>query len=116
MSKNNIDIYDAIPSVGHLIEENIKLKKENQELKEQVDYYKKEMESEQCFRESTQSHLIKYAQAIKILKEKIEMPLLDDFEVINTNYIHLYRLRTKALINEEEYKLLKEVFESVGEE
>ena len=46
---------------------------------------------------------------IKILKDKIELPLENDFDVVNKDDIHLYRLRTKCLINEKEYELLKEV-------
>ena len=46
---------------------------------------------------------------IKILKDKIELPLENDFDVVNKDDIHLYRLRTKCLINEEEYELLKEI-------
>ena len=48
---------------------------------------------------------------IKILKDKIELPLENDFDVVNKDDIHLYRLRTKCLINEKEYDLLKEVLE-----
>lgn len=51
----------------------------------------------------------KLEKAIDILKSKIELPLENDFDVVNKDDIHLYRLRTKYLINEEEYKLLKEV-------
>lgn len=49
---------------------------------------------------------------IKILKDKIELPLENDFDVVNKDDIHLYRLRTKCLINEKEYDLLKEVLEN----
>ena len=51
----------------------------------------------------------KLKKAIEILKDKIELPLENDFDVVNKDDIHLYRLRTKCLINEEEYELLKEV-------
>ena len=54
-------------------------------------------------------------QVIDILKDKIELPLEDDFDVVKKDEIHLYRLRTKCLINEEEYDLLKEVFENEKE-
>lgn len=52
----------------------------------------------------------KLKQAIEILKDKIELPLENDFDVVNKDDIHLYRLRTKCLINEKEYEILKEVF------
>lgn len=83
------------------------LKKENQELKEQVDYYKKEMESEQYFRESNQNHLMNYVQAINILK---------DFFIIhqkNSNY--LITATGFDRLSQMDYELLKEVFESVGD-
>ena len=54
----------------------------------------------------------KLKQAIEILKSKIELPLENDFDVVNKDDIHLYRLRIKCLINEEEYELLKEVLEN----
>lgn len=82
----------------------------NLELKEEL---KKSQETINAWMENHKKLIIdngKMKKAIKILKEKVEMPLLDDFEVINKDYIHLYRLRTKALINEEEYELLSEVF------
>lgn len=48
----------------------------------------------------------------KKLIKKLEIPSLDDFAVINNkDYICLYRLRTKVLVNEEEYDILKEVLE-----
>ena len=53
--------------------------------------------------------LKKLEEAIEILKDKIELPLENDFDVVNKDDIHLYRLRTKCLINEKEYEILKEV-------
>ena len=58
---------------------------------------------------SLPSENTKLKKAIEILKDKIELPLENDFDVVNKDDIHLYRLRTKCLINEEEYELLKEV-------
>ena len=51
----------------------------------------------------------KLKKVIEILKDKLELPLEDDFDVVNKDDVHLYRLRTKCLINEEEYEILKEV-------
>lgn len=56
--------------------------------------------------------LKKLEEAIEILKDKIELPLENDFDVVNKDDIHLYRLRTKCLINEKEYEILKEVLEN----
>ena len=93
---------------------NKQLEKENQGLKKVRDNYSDQLNYVWNIVNSLKDENTRLKQAIKILKEKVEMPLIDDFEVINKDYIHLYRLRTKALINEEEYELLKEVFESVG--
>lgn len=59
--------------------------------------------------EPIENEIKKLKQAIDILKDKIELPLENDFDVVNKDDVHLYRLRTKCLINEEEYELLKEV-------
>lgn len=119
LEEHSTELFDGCALLTLKVEE---LKKENQELKEKVDYYKKEMESEQCFRESNQNHLIKYAQAIKILKEKLELKL----EVyhnggctLNHKVIHnCITPDERCLRNLEikEYDLLKEAFESVGGE
>lgn len=99
-----------------LYDKNIELKQENQELEEKVDYYKKEMESEQCFRETTQECLVNVIQAIKILKQYVDISMRRN--EVNGNYdIHcIYSFGSYKDITEEKYDLLKEVFESVGEE
>ena len=85
-----------------------KLKQENQELKEQVDYYKKEMESEQCFRENLQIDLIEFVGAIKILK--------DFFIIHQKNSDYLITATGFDKLSQMDYELLKRVFESVGGE
>ena len=90
-----------------LIQENGKLKQENQELKEQVDYYKKEMESEQCFRENLQIDLIEFVGAIKILK--------DFFIIHQKNGDYLITATGFDKLSQMDYELLKRVFESVGD-
>ena len=52
--------------------------------------------------------IFKLKKVIEILKDKLELPLEDDFDVVKKDDVHLYRLRTKCLINEEEYEILKE--------
>ena len=78
--------------------ENVKLKQENKELL--------------VNKNVAQGIAIKYKKALDIFKSKIELPLEDDFDVINKDNVHLYHLRVKALVNEEEYNLLKEVLEN----
>ena len=115
MSKNNIDIYDMMPSIQKLIEENENLKKENQELKEQVDYYKKEMESEQCFRENLQIDLIEFVGAIKILKEFVTITKGKNEETKKWDIPIIYSLGLNKKISQKQYELLEQVFESVGD-
>ena len=90
-----------------LIQENGKLKQENQELEEKVDYYKKEMESEQCFRENLQIDLIEFVGAIKILK--------DFFIIHQKNSDYLITATGFDKLSQMDYELLKRVFESVGD-
>ena len=117
MSKNNIDIYDAIPSVRHLIEENIKLKKENQELKEK---------NLKISIENNNSKIVE--EMNKTVVENKNKQLLEATE-LNITYLDKIIMLKKAikLLKEyimyeeldeilEKYPDLKEVFESVGEE
>lgn len=94
----------------------MKSEKENQELEEKVDYYKKEMESEQDFRENLQIDLIEFVGAIKILGEYVAISIRRN--KVNGNYDipYIYSFGSHKDITEEEYDLLKRVFESVGVE
>lgn len=89
------------------------LEKENQELKEKFKMLEENEDVVLTTLEISVQENTKFKKALDILKGKLELPLEDDFDVINKDDIHLYRLRTKALVNEEEYELLKSV---LGEE
>ena len=102
------DFSDTNQYTLDIINENTKLKKENQELEEKVDYYKKEMESEQCFRENLQIDLIEFVGAIKILK--------DFFIIHQKNSDYLITATGFDKLSQMDYELLEQVFESVGEE
>ena len=92
-----------------------KLEKENQELKELYDFKTQLNRNQYIVLEELneknlklENGLNKLKKVIEILKEKLELPLEDDFDVVKKDEIHLYRLRIKCLINEEEYEILKE--------
>ena len=138
MSKNNIDIYDMMPSIQKLIEENENLKQENQELKEKnlkisiennnskiVEEMNKtvvENKNKQLL-EATELN-ITYLDKIIMLKKTIEI-LKDSLGLylVNKKFGEriVYALMSKTLgmclLNptQEQYKLLEEVFESVGD-
>lgn len=127
MSKNNIDIYDAIPSVRHLIEENVKLKKENQELKieikelkilnenlnKYIDNFRKNSDI-QYLHDNQQIYKLK--QAIKVLKEKKVNLYELQFSFSLNEYNIVARGSGFDELTQKQYELLKQVFESVGEE
>ena len=52
---------------------------------------------------------IKLTNLLEVYSQKKGFTLENDFDVVNKDDIHLYRLITKCLINEEEYELLKEI-------
>ena len=117
MSKNNIDIYDMMPSIQKLIEENENLKQENQELKEK---------NLKISIENNNSKIVE--EMNKTVVENKNKQLLEATE-LNITYLDKIIMLKKAikLLKEyimyeeldeilEKYPDLKEVFESVGEE
>lgn len=93
-----------------------KLEKVEKDLKQTKSNFKNsQTHSRNCYKKLLDKYMglekenTKLKKVIESLKDKIELPLENDFDVVNKDDIHLYRLRTKCLINEEEYELLKEV-------
>lgn len=103
----NFDKESAFLDLEKIVNHIEKLEKENKELRKSIKSWNEN--GGNLLKEN-----IELKNTIKILKDKIELPLENDFDVVNKDDIHLYRLRTKCLINEEEYELLKEVLKQNG--
>ena len=95
------DINEALYTIKQDLEKLEKLEKEYKEARKSIKSWNEN--GGELLRENA-----KLKKDIEILKDKLELPLEDDFDVVNKDDVHLYRLRTKCLINEEEYELLKE--------
>ena len=97
--------------IAHLEEENEKLEKENQRLKKVRDNYSDQLNYVWNIVNSLKDENTKPKQAIKILKDKIEFEDLGEMQGGN-----VYRGYFNDCLDEEQYELLNQVFESVGEE
>lgn len=101
------DLQEIKTAMEELVEKNAKLDNENFDLR-------MDLSTEEEISVMLETRIKKLEKVIEILKRILELPLEDDFEKVkveNGVEEYSYLLRVKSLLNEEEYKLLKEVFE-----
>lgn len=101
MSKRHIDIFDVAPSIGRLMEENTKLKKENQELKEKL--------------EKTNNDYFKTKKVLKILRNAFKFQLHETNKNRTGFEVYIGSILLHSQLEKEEYKITEQVFESVGD-
>lgn len=101
MGKNNIDIYDMMPSIQKLIEENENLKKENQELKEKL--------------EKTTNDYFKTKKVLKILQNAFKFELHETNKNRTGFEVYIGTLLWYSQLEKEEYEMTGQVFKDVGE-
>lgn len=120
MSKNNIDIYDMMPSIQKLIEENENLKKENQELKEKNKKWQELFGRDLCEVLGREMLLEENTKLKKVchllLYKRINIDFLRESKNVDAYNEWISNLMNYSKLTKKQYEILKRVFESVGEE
>lgn len=113
------EIYDIAPSIEDILKENQWLKIEIKELKVLNEHLNKYIDN---FRQNSDiqylhdnQQIYKLKQAIKILKEFVTITKGKNEETKKWDIPIIYSLGLNKKISQEQYELLEEVFESVGD-